>query len=132
MPDVNPYASPKTPALGFGEQKYIASNVRNRCPVCDALVDPWKVGNSIRRHRCSNCNAQVWMGISNRTSLICISLPLALIAVWYLVLPHNTIVLGCGLIGIGFPIINIYVRILFGHTVAMRPEATDEVGSALD
>lgn len=120
MADVNPYASPIAPLRQFGEQNHVMSQFRDRCPVCSAIVDPWKVGNSIRRYRCSECSTRLWMGTSTMTSVLCMSLPLVLIGIWYLVLPRNTIVLGCSLVGLGMAFANIYVRILFGRPVAKR------------
>lgn len=131
MADENPYASPIVPLRQFGGQKYVMSPFRDRCPVCSANVDPWKVGNSIGRHRCSACSTRLWMGTSTLTSAICLSLPLVLIGVWYLVLPRNTIVLGCSLIGLGMAFASIYVRILFGRPVAKRIDWIEKAGASI-
>lgn len=131
MADVNPYASPIAPLRQFGGKKYVMSQFRDRCPVCSAIVDPWKVGNSIRLHRCSECSTLLWMGTSTMTSVICMSLPLVLIGVWYLVLPRNTIVLGCSLVGLGMAFTNIFVRILFGRPVAKRMDWIKRVDASI-
>ena len=59
------------------------------------------------------------------------SLPLVLIGIWYLVLPWNTIAFGCALIGIGVPIVNVYVRILLGHPVAKRPDLIEKLDTSV-
>ena len=117
--------SAETTACIFGSD-------RNRCPICNALVDPWKIDNSIRRHRCSDCNARLWMECSTPISVVCMSLPLMLIGIWYLVFPWNRIGLGCALIGIGIPIVNIYVRILFGYPVAKRSNEFGKLDPFID
>ena len=117
--------SAETTACIFGSD-------RNRCPICNALVDPWKIDNSIRRHRCSDCNARLWMECSTPISVVCMSLPLMLIGIWYLVFPWSTIVFGCSLIGIGIPVVNIFVRILFGHPVANRSNLFAKLDPSID
>jgi hypothetical protein len=59
------------------------------------------------------------------------SLPLVLIGVWYLVLPPNTIVLGCSLVGLGMAFTNIYVRILFGRPVVKRIDWIEKAGAPI-
>jgi hypothetical protein len=59
------------------------------------------------------------------------SLPLVLIGVWYLVLPRNTIVLGCSLVGLGMAFTNIFVRILFGRPVAKRMDWFKKVDASI-
>ena len=131
MPDVNPYLSPKTSFSEFSLKDMVGSD-RNRCPICSAMIDPWKIGNSIRRHRCSDCMVRLWMECSTRISIICMLLPLMLIGIWYLVFPWSTIGYGCALIGIGISIVNIYVRILFGHPVAKRSDLFGKLDPSID
>ena len=130
MPDVNPYASPKS-SDHSGLQKNIVSNERDRCPLCNALVNPWKIGNSIRRHRCSGCNEPLWMECSTIVSIFCMALPLILIGIWYLVLPADTLVSGCTLIGIGIPIVNVFARILLGHPVGKHTRLLETQNASL-
>jgi hypothetical protein len=132
MENVNPYVSPKTPMLKSGSQEYVTSDFRDRCPVCNGIIDPWKVGNSIRSHRCSDCNAPLSMGISKITSAVCIAFPIALLGIEWFFLPWNTVLRSCGLVGLGMTLVNIYVRILFGLPTAKQADSMEEPVASID
>ncbi len=53
---------------------------------------------------------------------------------WHLVprFSWDTIGLACGLIAIGIPIVNVYVRIIFGHPVAKRNILSGQLDTSLE
>lgn len=132
MAELNPYASPKTHLQGTAAYTYVTSSNRNRCPVCDGFVDPWKVGNSIRFYRCPKCNSLLWMGTSTWLFVLCMSLPFVWIGVCQFFLPRSAIGLGIALFGVFIPFSMVYIRIIFGHPVAMRPEAIEKLDTIID
>lgn len=117
---MNPYAAPRTSALDAKTPARIEGNSREHCPVCNASIDPWLIGNSIFSRRCPECHSKIWMEYSRVQSTIAMALPIVIVGAWFALIGQSTIVYPIGLCGILLPILNVYLRILFGRPVAKK------------
>lgn len=126
---MNPYAPSETSDQRAEGALRLEGNSRDHCPICNASVNPWQIGNSVFTRRCPGCQAKIWMEYSRAQSTVAMVLPITIIVVWIATYGWAAMNYYAGLFGIIFSILNIYMRILIGHPVAKGNPQYFERGS---